>query len=186
MASPFLGLDAASYGLTPELAQDIQQLDLALGEVLESQEGIELIEQARSLIGAEGAKGKLPTDPEDIRRLGRAFTVLFQLINAAEQKEIVRVNRARRKERRIESIAEAIATLKSSGRSASEVEALLGRLWICPTLTAHPTEARRRVVLDKVLEITMALADQEWAGVPNLTGPLDLQNRAETAIRIAL
>lgn len=183
MASPFLDLDAAAYGLTEELAQDIRELDEALGETLEAQEGADLIAQARSLIGSQG---ELPNDPEKIRRLARAFTVLFQLINAAEQKEIVRVNRARRKGRRNESIAEAIASLKQRGKNAEEVEAILKRIWICPTLTAHPTEARRRVVLDKILEITMALAQQESPAEPNLVGPLDLEGRAKSGIRLAL
>ncbi|HWA82362.1 MAG TPA: phosphoenolpyruvate carboxylase, partial [Fimbriimonadaceae bacterium] len=136
------------------------------------------IECARQMLRGETG---LPVDPEQIRRVARAFTVLFQLINAAEQKEIVRVNRARRNE----SIAEAIATLKRHGRTAEEVQALLERLWICPTLTAHPTEARRRVVLDKILEITMALADEETTG-PDLRSPLDNEGRAQSALRLAL
>lgn len=182
MPTPFLGLDPAQFGLTDELSRDIQELDLALGEVLESQEGHELIDCARRMV--QGGTG-LPTDPEHIRRVARAFTVLFQLINAAEQKEIVRVNRVRRKERRNESIAEAIATLRRNGRTAAEVQALVNRLWICPTLTAHPTEARRRVVLDKILEITMALAEGESSG-PDLHGPLDVEGRAQNALRLAL
>src|ERR1043165_7169292 len=104
MPDAFLNLDAAAYGLTPELAADVAELDRALGEVLESQEGAELVDWARRLV--QDPNAELPTEPEKIRRLARAFTVLFQLINAAEQKEIVRVNRARRKERRNESIAE--------------------------------------------------------------------------------
>lgn len=182
MPTSFLGLDPAQYGLTDELSRDIRELDHALGEVLESQEGGELIECARKMVRGEA---DLPTDPDQIRRVARAFTVLFQLVNAAEQKEIVRVNRVRRKERRNESIAEAIATLKGNGRTASEVQALLNRLWICPTLTAHPTEARRRVVLDKILEITMALAEEESSG-PDLHGPLDVEGRAQNALLLAL
>jgi phosphoenolpyruvate carboxylase len=183
MPAPFLGLDAAAFGLTEDLAQDVRELDKALGDVLEAQDEQELLEEARALMGSDAP---LPTDPERMRRLARAFTVLFQLINAAEQKEIVRVNRARRKERRNESIADAIALLHQHGRSAEEVEQLLKGIWICPTLTAHPTEARRRVVLDKILEITLALANQETMTGPNLADPLDLEGRAETDIRTAL
>lgn len=183
MAEPFLGLDALAHGLSEPLSRDIAELDRALGEVLETQEGHQLIEEARQLLAGSG---EVPDDPERIRRLARAFTVLFQLVNAAEQKEIVRVNRARRSERRNESIDEAIAALKRDGLDAEQVQTLLQRIWICPTLTAHPTEARRRVVLDKILEIAMALADRESVDVPNLTEPLDRRGRAEDAIRLAL
>src|SRR5579862_4268758 len=177
MAIPFLGLEASGFGLAPELARDLCKLDEVLGEILEAQEGRGLVDKARSLVGAGSGESELPSDPDEIRRIARAFTVLFQLINAAEQKEIVRVNRARRQKRHNESIAEAVLALKSSGRTAHEVQALLNRIWICPTLTAHPTEAKRRVVLDKILEITMALAEEESAGAPNLRGPLDLEGR---------
>src|SRR4051812_26694526 len=37
------------------------------------------------------------------------------------------------------------------------MRALIARLDICPTLTAHPTEARRRSVLDKLEVIAQAL-----------------------------
>ncbi|HTQ12166.1 MAG TPA: phosphoenolpyruvate carboxylase, partial [Fimbriimonadaceae bacterium] len=186
MSSPFLDLDPAGFGLSAELSADIRELDAVLGEILDAQEGREVAECARSLVGVDSDATAVPEDPAQIKRIARAFTVLFQLINAAEQKEIVRVNRARRGKRHNESIAEAIHTLKAKGRSADEVEALLNRLWICPTLTAHPTEARRRVVLDKILEITMALADKESGGAPNLRGPLGLQGRSHDAIRVAL
>src|SRR4051812_14868763 len=115
MAEPFLGLDAESYGLTRELSRDVTELDLALGEILPSQEGQEFVKLACELMDANAAA---PDDPEKIKRFARAFTVLFQLINAAEQKEIVRVNRARRAERRNESIAEAISGLKAQGKTA--------------------------------------------------------------------
>ncbi len=179
----FLGLDAEKFGLTPELARDVRELDHAIGDVLAEQEGQEFVQAARGLL--DGAE--LPADdPRMMQRLARAFTVVFQLINAAEQKEIVRVNRARRGDARNESIAEAIVTLKQQGKTAEEVETILRKLWICPTLTAHPTEARRRVVLDKILSITLTLARKESKGGPNLSGPLDLHGRAESYIRSTL
>ncbi|NUM75818.1 phosphoenolpyruvate carboxylase [candidate division KSB1 bacterium] len=79
--------------------------------------------------------GKLK--PEEILWLLRAFTTFFHLVNKAEQREIVRINRERERrstaaQPRTESLAEAVA-----------------RLDIQPTLTAHPTEARRRAILVK-------------------------------------
>ena len=91
----------------------------------------------------------------------RAFTVYFQLINEAEQKEIVRVNRAREFESgakpRAESIAEAVYWAKNAGLGSAEFQDLLRRLKVQPVLTAHPTEAKRRTVLEKLKQISALL-----------------------------
>ncbi len=82
----------------------------------------------------------------------RTLTAYFHLVNKAEQIEIVRVNREREmaataEAPRGESIAHAVAGLAASGLDAEAAAALVARLDIQPTLTAHPTEARRRTVL---------------------------------------
>ena len=87
----------------------------------------------------------------DLVRIGAAR---FHLLNKAEQLNIVRVNREREFSAgagsgRPESIEQAMGILAGRGLDASGVSRLLGRLEIGPTLTAHPTEARRRTVLDK-------------------------------------
>jgi phosphoenolpyruvate carboxylase len=103
-------------------------------------------------------------DPRVVVRVLRAYTLLFQLINTAEQKEIVRVNRERQARAgdapRTESIAEAIPTLRRAGASAEHMQAVIDRLDACPTLTAHPTEARRRSVLDKLQSIAAGLVER--------------------------
>lgn len=96
----------------------------------------------------------------DEKRLGEVIllvTARFHLLNKAEQLSIARVNRSRESEAtrdrpRTESIDAAFATLRERGWDGPRVAALLGRLDIEPTLTAHPTEARRRTILDKQLE----------------------------------
>lgn len=190
MPSSFLGLEPATFGLGDSLGADIRLLDEKLGAMLEEQEGSELIELARQLLGegldSESVTEKHPDlgDPDRLRAVARAFTVLFQLINVAEQKEIVRVNRLRRDKGHTESIEEAIATLKAQGRTADEVRALLCRLFICPTLTAHPTEARRRAVLDKLLQVALAMTENNEA--QNLRFPLDTGWRIDERIHRAL
>ncbi len=84
----------------------------------------------------------------------RAFTTFFHLVNKAEQREIVRVNREREaaapaNRPRPESIADAIRQLAARGLSLDAAVELLGRIDIQPTFTAHPTEARRRSILHK-------------------------------------
>src|SRR5439155_9056810 len=55
------------------------------------------------------------------------------------------------------SIPAACAELRRAGATADEVRALLGRLFVMPVLTAHPTEARRRTVIDHLAGISTTL-----------------------------
>ncbi|PQJ35179.1 phosphoenolpyruvate carboxylase [Salinibacter sp. 10B] len=117
-------------------------------------------------------------DEDDIVRLLHVYTTFFHLVNQAEQQEIIRINRERARrsgpadwplgpgsgneqsggQPRAESIDAAVAQLKEEGYSVDEVAELFGQLDIQPTLTAHPTEARRRTVLRKQKRIADLLA----------------------------
>jgi phosphoenolpyruvate carboxylase len=187
----FLNLEPEAFNLSPELSQDLRNLDRLLGKVLAEQEGERTIDLARSLMAEprpnpEKLFATHPEldDPVVLQRLARAFTVLFQLSNSAEQKEIVRVNRERKGQRR-ESIRDAILQLRDGGLEAEGMQALLDRIEITPTLTAHPTEAKRKAVLDKLQEITLLLNEIEGHG-NSLTAPLDVKGRAAAAIERVL
>ncbi len=96
---------------------------------------------------------------DEITRLLRYYTVFFHLMNSQEQREITRINRDRAmntdpKSPRSESIGEAIYFLKEEGYSAKEAAEVIAKLDIQPTITAHPTEARRHSVLQKQQHIT--------------------------------
>ena len=185
----FLEIDPHEFGLSDSLSADIRIIDTYLGEVLNDLEGPELIDLARRLMDDPPsplrAMTEIPAlqDPETVTRLARAFTVYFQLINAAEQKEIVRVNRSRSTERR-ESIADAVAELKRRNLSASDVQRLLNTIDISPTLTAHPTEARRKAILDKLQFITSRLAAR--VEPPSLTDRLSITGIADQEIHTTL
>lgn len=179
--SAFLGVQPESHGLSAALSHDLRTLDNVLGKILQDQESPRLIEIARQLMDVQNPIhpdtifDQVPelNDPRVIRDLARAFTVLFQLTNTAEQKEIVRINRSRHGDRR-ESIREAIVQLKNKGLKAKQVQDLLNEIEIGPTLTAHPTEAKRKAVLDKLQSIAKLLAKRESG--PSLTDPLDMRN----------
>jgi phosphoenolpyruvate carboxylase len=117
-------------------------------------------------------------DEETIVRLLHVYTTFFHLVNQAEQQEIIRINRDRARRSgppdwpmgagsgdgradgkpRAESIDAAVASLKEQGYSLDEVVSLFEQLDIQPTLTAHPTEARRRTVLRKQKRIANLLS----------------------------
>jgi phosphoenolpyruvate carboxylase len=182
MPVAFLNLNPAEFGLSPELSDDIRLLDQVLGKVLRTQHGGWIIEAARRLVAESDLRvSELPFEalksPEGLRDLGKAFTLLFQLINAAEQKEIVRVNRSRgRGGVRRESIRETVRSLYERDGEEKLLEAL-NELVIVPTLTAHPTEAKRKVILDKLREVSHVLAHR--GGTHDLNSPLDAGSDAE-------
>jgi len=101
--------------------------------------------------------------PEEAEGLVRAFTAYFHLVNLAEERHRVRVNRARERQStpeapRPESLLALVAALKADGWSAEETVALLTSLRLELTLTAHPTETRRRT-LRHHLQVLNALLD---------------------------
>ncbi len=158
------------------LSSDIRLLGDLLGEVIQSQAGEDafaLEEKVRALgkafrAGKRGAAGELATliaglEPADAGLLIRAFTSYFQLINLCEDSE--RVRRIRKREAELHpsprrgSIAEAIGMLKERGMSACDVQELLNHARIRLVMTAHPTEARRRTVIDKQARLFRVLRD---------------------------
>ncbi|MEM1096444.1 MAG: phosphoenolpyruvate carboxylase [Bacteroidota bacterium] len=156
-----LNVEAEGTGISATLSKQINLLGTLLGQAISEQAGpamLDRVEQLRKLCKA----GDLAAARDQITTLGhdehvwllRAYTAFFHLVNQAEQQEIIQINRARARhstpeQPRAESIQEAIHHLHAQGASLDEVMQVLGRLDIQPTLTAHPTEARRRSILFK-------------------------------------
>ncbi len=95
----------------------------------------------------------------ELALVARAFTLWFHLVNAAEQQHRIRVLRDRdRRGKTLEgSLAAALGQLAEAGVSAAELRGFLARMFVMPVLTAHPTEARRRTVLDHLAVVTGAI-----------------------------
>jgi phosphoenolpyruvate carboxylase len=172
-----LDIEAEGEGISAPLSKQVNLLGTLLGHAVRNQAGDEIyekIEQYRSNLKTayvENTENLRQTVLEDMRGLNydqidwllRAFKAFFHLANKAEQEEISRINRDREMHAtsdtpRAESLAEAFRLLKQSGMEFDQVQKLVHRLDIQPTLTAHPTEARRRSVLNIQQRITKALA----------------------------
>ncbi|MGI8424739.1 MAG: phosphoenolpyruvate carboxylase [Chloroflexota bacterium] len=170
------------------LSRDVGTLGRLLGDVLRALEGetaFELVEEFRAAtkalrsgaaeddFGAGGAAlldRARRLDQPDARLLVRAFTAYFHLVNLAEERHRLRVLRQRERTApdtaRRESIEAAIEAAASSGVSAEAVARFIERFTVEPVFTAHPTEARRRTVLDKLRrlsELVSALDDPRLA-----------------------
>lgn len=147
------------------LHKDIRILGDLLGEVLVEQCGVEVLDQVEQIRNAAKMFRADPTDatresltqavtqvPESLRNdTIHAFAVYFQLVNLAEQNHRLRRHRDYDRARHVQrgTFREAMSTLRDRGLSAQEVEGLLNEVGIELVLTAHPTEALRRTVLDK-------------------------------------
>ena len=171
------------------LRAEIRLLGQLLGETLREHEGDALYELEESIrlrtkelrqnydaaeeLALVAELGRIPL--EDAARLVRAFATYFQLVNLAEL------------ERQARSLAEAtddpgeldrsIARFKAQGISAERVTATLEHLEVRPVLTAHPTEAVRRSILDHQDRIGQELA--------RLRAPLSARERDRVRQRIA-
>ncbi|MBI1390412.1 MAG: phosphoenolpyruvate carboxylase [bacterium] len=194
-SNAFLHLEPADYNLTPEHCADIELLDRLLGEILAEHAGRPLIDLARRMFAwastSKPGEGGDPfaslDDPAAARSLLRAYTVLFQLMNLIEQKEIVRVNLERQRAAgsapRNESLLDVITRLKKSGVTADQMQALFNRLDIVPTLTAHPTESRRRAILDKLEAVANLLVERSHPdGLINMDQPLTRKDHIESEL----
>ncbi len=152
---------------------EIQELGTLLGEVISHHsppEGFDAVERARNAaIAYRSSEAEDRTALERVTRtegeeipavLARAFTIYFQLINLAEERERVRaLRRGEQAGSLSHSIDSAIATLAETGTDAETVEGILDDVRVVPTFTAHPTEARRKTVKGILRRVSDLLAE---------------------------
>jgi phosphoenolpyruvate carboxylase len=188
------------------LRREVRLLGSLLGQVIAEQGGPELfalVERIRRrTIALRHTDTELDLEPDveraklaaeieglDLERaaaVARAFTLYFQLVNLAEERQRIRVlrTRARRAHGRAidDSVGEAVERLARS-RGRAGVGELLARVEVHPVLTAHPTEARRRTLLiaqRRVRRLLDALDD------PNTTPDEDADLRRRLREEISL
>jgi phosphoenolpyruvate carboxylase len=155
------------------LRRDVKMLGNILGEILVYHGGQELLDKVEKiremcknlrnnedLITYEALKLEISNLSPSIRKqVIRAFSVYFHLINAAEQNHRIR----RRREYQLKadinvqpgSIEGAILSLQENHVSAEIIQNVLNTLSLELIITAHPTEATKR----SILEIQKRIAD---------------------------
>ena len=117
---------------------------------------------------ARSATRSRRSGPERQGAVLRAFALFFQLVNIAEQHHRIRRRREYEAEGRVprESLADAFAQLDRSGIDEAEIQAAGARLRVELVLTAHPTEATRRTVLEAHRRIAALLTRLDDEGTP--------------------
>jgi phosphoenolpyruvate carboxylase len=153
----------------------IRYLGGQLGVVIKEQAGSTILEQEEQIRFAAGevrrtsdvkvteALIRLTSDlnAQQAEMMLRAFTIYFQLVNISEQHDTITQTRLLNSYSTVvpSSIRQSISELKTKGLDVTEVNHLLTNLAIVPVLTAHPTEAKRRTVLDILDRILRLIED---------------------------
>ena len=188
-----LDIETEGTGISEPLSDQVNLLGAMLGEVVKEQMGEDMLELVETLrlqckraeqndepaLRDAAAEAIASLEHRQVVQLLHIYTTFFHLVNKAEQREIIRINRKRaraaggeglplgeqtdRTTPRPESIDAMVAGLKAQGYTLDEVIALLSELDIQPTLTAHPTEARRQTIFRKQQRIARCLADLQDA-----------------------
>jgi phosphoenolpyruvate carboxylase len=166
------------------LRRDVRLLGRLLGKVLEEAGGPGLLEDVErlrratiALRQADGGRREARAqvvelvagfDLDRAELVARAFTVYFQLVNLAEEQHRVRTLRERRRDggQVRESFGAAVQEVRDAAGEDGLAE-LLDRLEVVPVLTAHPTEARRRVVVDALRRIAVELLRLDAPRLPD-------------------
>ena len=117
-------------------------------------------------------RGELAIPPGDNKLLLgilQAWGIWFQLLNVAEENTGMRRRRMAEKEYGLENMPGTFANVfrqaSKSGISKEEVQRLLDVAHIRPTLTAHPTEAKRVTVLEihrRIYVLLYRLEGSRW------------------------
>ncbi|MBU8896516.1 phosphoenolpyruvate carboxylase [Corallococcus sp. H22C18031201] len=166
----------------PPLRRDVRLLGRLLGEVLVEQEGpalFELEERVRHLAiqrrrgPMEGRRAAAAELAQVLQRLPlsqaepvlRAFAVYFQLVNLAEQHHRIRRARAHASEGVTRpqrgSLEATMRELKRAGVPPARVREALDGMRVTLTLTAHPTQAVRRTLLEKLYRLAQLLEERD-------------------------
>ena len=170
--------DSDRYRMPEPMRRDVRLLGRLLGEVLSQAGGQDLlddveqlrhavIEVRRSAIAGipdpdsgasvDGIAALVASWPLDrAEQVASAFTVYFHLANLAEEHQRIRALR----ERDVaghplpESLEATVAQIRRD-RGDDQIGELLAGLRVHPVFTAHPTEARRRAVVESLRRISV-------------------------------
>ena len=151
-----------------DIQRDIRELGAMLGDTIEAQESraaFDTVERLRKRSidrrSGGGDVGSIRTELDGLdadRELvaARAFTAYFELINLAEERERIRALREQAQagvpDDGLEEAADALAD-----NDAEAIASILDDIYIQPTFTAHPTEARRKTIKAKLRSVSSSL-----------------------------
>ena len=167
-----------AHAPAPSNNEDVRYLGKLLGDVIRDHGGEALfreteriraasVERHRRIAGGEDVAGPASTlgldrlGPDETLDFVRGFLLFSLLANLAEDRQGIAAEHGA-------DFAGALARLKAEGIGRDAVLDLLGYALVAPVLTAHPTEVRRKSMVDhrnRVAEL-MALRDRGLEETP--------------------
>ncbi|MDH3947605.1 MAG: phosphoenolpyruvate carboxylase [Gammaproteobacteria bacterium] len=125
-------------------------------------------------------------DPESLAHVVRSFSIYFSLVNIAE--EAYQHKQRRREVSRngplwVGSFDATMREFYQEGISAEQLQSLLDHLAYIPVFTAHPTEAKRRTILEALRRIFIISEDLETTRLSRIQKD-DIEAKLERHIRI--
>ncbi|NNK99700.1 MAG: phosphoenolpyruvate carboxylase [Xanthomonadales bacterium] len=156
------------------LRDDVRVLGTLVGEMLAEQQGegfLQLVESVRRTaikrreVDADASSELIALlnnmDVDEAGRLVRAFTTYFQVVNLAEKVHRIRRRRDYLRRGMRAQPAGLLAVMRELDNfPLAKVMQELNRVTIEPVMTAHPTEATRRTLLEKEQMILRRLVDR--------------------------
>ncbi|WP_164118753.1 phosphoenolpyruvate carboxylase [Sphingorhabdus sp. Alg239-R122] len=158
---------------------DIRYLGKILGDVIRAYGGEKLYRQTeyiraasvdryRGIAGADGEEGAIDTgldalSLDDTLSFVRGFMLFSLLANLAEDRQGVAREQGA-------TFAEAVEKLKSEGVDDRAISTLLDHALITPVLTAHPTEVRRKSIIDHKTRIAALMRMRDGGAETTETG----------------
>jgi phosphoenolpyruvate carboxylase len=151
------------------LREEVRLLGGLLGEVIRDEAGRSLYDKIEAVRVASvayhrhpGARGSAELERllselslDEAVGLAHGFAVFSLLANVAEDRAGKRRAQAQTAEgARADTLEGALARLEAAGRSINDARALLSDALISPVLTAHPSEVRRKSVIDRIAAVS--------------------------------
>jgi phosphoenolpyruvate carboxylase len=160
------------------LREDIRLLGRVLGDTVRQQEGeavfatVERIRQISIQFRRDddiAAREELEATLNSLSRdstieIVRAFSYFSHLANIAEDQHNIRAARALSKLAAPPgegTLVHALARARAAGFTRAQLQGLFTSILVSPVLTAHPTEVRRKSVLDREMEVASLLAERD-------------------------
>jgi len=144
----------------PKISRDLDFIMTCFGEVL--------CEQGEQAIAARLpwlAAADVPIDGECPERLPQAYSTAFTLLNMIEENAYAQNHRrlaaAGTLGERSGSWENTFRRLVAAGHDAADIAAALPGVRVEPVLTAHPTQAKRRTILEHHRELYLLLVQRE-------------------------
>ncbi len=164
----------------PEVSEEpipaVDQLDAAAANY--AKEVVDLLnEQLCSVIATRKpailpvftGQSSIPDDKDILLNILQAWGIWFQLLNVAEENTGMRRRRQAEKTTGLEQVpgmfAHVLKQAREAGVTADNIQTLLDNAHIRPTITAHPTEAKRVTVLEihrRIYVLLYRLEAERW------------------------